>query len=269
MTTAPHDQLAKRYLEEFLAPLGKVERQYEVPGEAKQVDVWFVPERPGEQADLGILGRMTQGMCLLEAFRNGPTRAEIRTCLLKLLWVQEDQQRQAAQSLAEPALPRLWILAATVSQPVLTESGGLVKVDWLPGIYFMPELLKSAIVVIDQLPETVETLWVRILGRGVTQERAIREVLALSRDYPRRSTVLRLLAAWKVTMSVGELADFTEQGEIMALSEAFLTWEQEKETQTKEVMALKMLQEGATLDFVAKVTGFTAEQLQGLRARAN
>jgi hypothetical protein len=44
MTQTPHDQLAKQYLEEFLAPFGRIERQYEVPGEAKYVDVWFIPE---------------------------------------------------------------------------------------------------------------------------------------------------------------------------------------------------------------------------------
>lgn len=33
-------------------------------------------------------------------------------------------------------------------------------------------------------------------------------------------------------------------------------------------LALKMLQEGATLDFVTKVTGFTIEQLQALQAQA-
>jgi hypothetical protein len=45
MAQTPHDQLAKQYLETFLAPFGVVERQYEVPGEAKHIDVWFVPKR--------------------------------------------------------------------------------------------------------------------------------------------------------------------------------------------------------------------------------
>jgi hypothetical protein len=56
----------------------------------------------------------------------------------------------------------------------------------------------------------------------------------------------------------------------MALSEAFLTWEREKEMQaemqTKEAIAIKMLQEGATLEFVVKVTGWTVEQVQALQA---
>jgi hypothetical protein len=39
MTQTPHDQLAKQYLEEFLSPLGTVQRQYEVPGETKFIDM--------------------------------------------------------------------------------------------------------------------------------------------------------------------------------------------------------------------------------------
>jgi hypothetical protein len=275
MTQTPHDQLAKLYLEEFLAPLGTVERQYEVPGEAKQVDVWFVPHPTAAQplTELGMLGRMTQGMCVLEAFRNGPTRTEVRTCLLKLLWVQADQQRQATQPISEKALPKLWILAATVSGPLLQEMGGVIQADWLPGIYFIPKIFKTAIVAIDELPETAETLWLRILGRGDTQERAIRELLALPMDYPRRRTILRMLADWKVKLDINELADFTERGEIMAFSEAFLTWERETETQgrqaEREAIALNLLREEVSLETIARTTGLTIAQLQQLKARMN
>jgi hypothetical protein len=46
---------------------------------------------------------------------------------------------------------------------------------------------RSAIAAIDQLPETEETLWLRILGRDETQERAIREVYHWKRSlYPSR-----------------------------------------------------------------------------------
>ena len=57
----------------------------------------------------------------------------------------------------------------------------------------MSNLLKTAIMAIDQLPETTETLWLRILGRSKTQERAIREVLALPADHPRKYNILRAL----------------------------------------------------------------------------
>jgi hypothetical protein len=272
MTQTPHDQLAKQYLEEFLAPLGKVERQYEVPGEAKFVDVWFVPQRSDARLveEIGILGRMTQGMSLFEPFRNAPTRTDVRTCLLKLLWIQDDEQRkakQADQPLAEADLPMLWILASTVSQPLLKDTNGLIKADWHPGIYFMAELLKTAIVAIDELPETSETLWLRVLGRGATQKRAIEEVLALPRDYPRRRTILRLVASWKVRMDISELVDFAQQEDIMAFSEAFLAWEQEKEVEQSKKIALKMLGKQLELETIAEVTGLPIAQIKQLQSQ--
>jgi hypothetical protein len=100
---------------------------------------------------------------------------------------------------------------------------------------YITEIFKTAIVAIDELPETQETLWLRILGKGKTQERAIREVLALPAEHPRRSKILRLLASWKVRIDLGELLDFSEQEEgLMALSEAFLEWEQATEIRIRQ-----------------------------------
>jgi len=234
MTQTPFDQLAKQYLEEFLAPLGKVERQYEVPGEAKFVDVWFVPyeDVPELSKDIGLLGIMVQTAVLLEPFRNAPTRRQVKTCLLKLLWIQEDEERKAAiakRKLSDAELSHLWILAATTTQTVIKAFKGELVEGWLPGIYFLGEGLQSAIVAIDQLPETEETLWLRVLGRDETQERAIRSVLALPRTHPRRDIILKLLANWKVRLDIGEIIDFTGQEALMALSEAYLEWEQRVE----------------------------------------
>jgi Domain of unknown function (DUF4351) len=239
MTQTPFDQMSKQYLEEFLEPFGTVQRQYEIPGEAKFVDVWFVPDQDADfpTVELGILGRMAGGMCLLEPYRNVPTRTEVRVSVMKLIWVQEDERRKAKlddQTLSEEELPRLWILATKVSEPLLQESDAKVKSDWLPGIYFVSEIFKTAIVAIDELPETQETLWLRILGRDGTQARAIREVLALPAEHPRRSKILRLLASWKVRIDLGELLDFSEQEDgLMALSEAFLEWEQETQVRSR------------------------------------
>jgi hypothetical protein len=247
MTQTPFDQMSKQYLEEFLEPFGSVQRQYEVPGEAKFVDVWFVPEQTAESptAELGILGRMAAEMCLLEPYRNAPTRTEVRGSVMKLIWVQEDERRKAEQDgrrLNEDSLPKLWILASTVSQPVLQESEAKERADWCAGVYFVPEIFKTAIVAIDELPEIPETLWLRILGRDGTQARAIREVLALPLEHPRRSNVLRLLASWKVRMDLGELIDFSQQEEgLMALSEAFLEWEQQTEARSQRSLVLRQL----------------------------
>lgn len=189
---------------------------------------WFVPNPEALRTEeLGLLGQMVHKPCLLEPYRNTPTRTDVRVAIMKLVWIQEDERRKVQQDeLSDDALPQLWIPAATTSKPLLEEAGGFLKSEWMPGIYFLAHILRTAIIAIDQLPETEETLWLRILGRDATQERAIREVLALPPSHPRRNRILRLLASWKVRIDLGEIEDFSGREAVMALSEAFLEWEQ-------------------------------------------
>jgi hypothetical protein len=239
MTRIRFDQLAKQYLEGFLEPLGTVQRNLEVPGESKFVDVWFTPTSVAIEPppDLGLLSRIVLTPCLLEPFRNAPTRQDIRSCLLKLLWIQEDQRRKTEQSGAtqfENDLSRLWILAATMTQPIIAKFGGQIRSDWLPGIYFLAEGLHTGIIAIDELPLVEETLWLRILGRDATQQQAIAEVVALPRDDPRRNRVLQLLVNWRITLEISDPIDTTE-GDLMAsLSQAYLEWEQRTREEGRE-----------------------------------
>jgi hypothetical protein len=234
MSRIRFDQLAKQYLEEFLEPLGTVQRNLEVPGEPKFVDVWFTPapEEIASVSNLGLLSRIARTPCLLEPFRNAPTRQEVRSCLLKLLWIQEDQRRKMEQEEKNPSesdLSKLWILAATVTRPVIAEFGGQLRRDWVAGVYFAPEGYKTAIIAIDELPLTPETLWLRILGRNNTQQQAIAELLALPIDHPQRSRVLQLLVNWRITLEITGIVDEEERSLMTTLSQAYLEWEQQTE----------------------------------------
>jgi hypothetical protein len=82
------------------------------------------------------------------------------------------------------------------------------------------------IIAINQLPRTEATLWVRLLGRGATQQQAIEEVLALPPDDSRRSNVLQLLVNWKISLELTELFEQEEQSLMAQLSQAYLEWEQ-------------------------------------------
>ena len=54
-------------------------------------------------------------------------------------------------------------------------------------------LSDKSLIVLHQLPETPETLWLRLLGRGGTRSRAIDELEALSSSHPFKSASLKLL----------------------------------------------------------------------------
>lgn len=234
MTRTPFDTFSKQILEELLTPLGEVEISQEVPGETRLVDVRFIPAaQPNSDPNtLGLLGRMAIAPCLIEPFRNPPTRTEVRNCLLKLLLVQAEVQRQARRQddrLLEAELPQLWILSPSASDALLTGFAAQPKDTWLLGIYFMGESFKAAIIAINQLPCNEETLWVRLLGRGPTQQQAISEVLDFPTDDPRRSKVLQLLVSWKISLEVTGELEQEEQDLMTTLSQAYLEWERQTE----------------------------------------
>jgi hypothetical protein len=260
------DQLAKQYLEEFLAPLGRVERSLEIPGEAKFVDVCFTPNASAtNQLDLGLLNRIASTPCRLEPFRNSPDRDEVRSCLLKLLWYQEDIQRRFHPP--ENNLPRLWILASTFSKPMRADCMGIRNQDWPPGIYFMANILKAVIVAIDELPETEETLWLRILGKGSVQQQAITEVLALPAHDPRRNPTLQMLMTWKVMIDLSNSWDDETQEVQMALSQVYLEWEQRTEQRVKASLILTLLEARfgeISTELKAQVEAQSAERLDAL-----
>lgn len=138
---------------------------------------------------------------------------------------------------------------------------------------------------IDQLPETEETLWLRILGRGETQARAIREVLNLPPNHPRRDGILRLLISWTVKIDLGEIESFTGQEGLMAFSEAFLEWEQQTQERIRQnvlqevqqqvipselrsqqrAIARRFLQQELSIEVIAHATELSVAEIQNLQ----
>ena len=199
MTRFIHDQFAKDYLEELLSPYGEVQAPRRVSGEMRQIDVWFSPTSPQlnvASETSGLLGRFAATPSIFEPFRNAVTSNEICDCLLKLLEIRGELQREANRNNAnieESVLPRLWILTPTASEAIVSGFRAILDDNWLPGVYLMADYLRTGIVVIHQLPRTQETLWLRILGKGTVQKQAIDEIVALSPDNPLRSNALKLL----------------------------------------------------------------------------
>ena len=196
MTRFLWDKFSKDYLETFLASSGDVKTSLDVTAETQEIDVYFRPTSPEMPPELGLLGRLAQTPCLLEPYRNPVTIDAIIACLSKLLTVREQLQREAhrhQQPLLAENIPRLWILTPTASQRIITAFSGQLNPDWGEGIYFLPPALTTSLIVLHQLPETPETLWLRLLGRGGTRTRAIDELETLSPSHPFKSASLKLL----------------------------------------------------------------------------
>jgi hypothetical protein len=227
MTRQQHDQFAKQYLEELLSLLGTVEISREVTDEVRQVDIFFspIPSAKVDPQSLGLLGRIAQSTALLEPFRNPPSKTEVRNCIIKLFSIYGDFQRKAKRentSLAETNLPCLWVLAPSASTGLIESFGAKLDLDnWLPGVFFLPDAFKTAIVAINQLPVTNETLLCRLLGRDKVQQEAVKQLVALAPENPLRHNILELVFSWRVSVQTQEILTEDDQELIMNLTAAY------------------------------------------------
>jgi hypothetical protein len=175
---------------------------------------------------------MAATSCLFEPFRNPPSEVEIRSCLSKLYAVHGDVLRKAKrskQTIPEAELPFLWVLTPTLSARMIQGLGAIQSEsnNWVKGVYFLPLIFKAGIVAIHQLPVNEDTLWLRVLGKGGTQKRAVEELVELPERNPFRENLLEILANWRKNLELRDNLSSEEQEVIMNLSPAYLKQREE------------------------------------------
>jgi hypothetical protein len=223
MTRFIHDQFAKDYLEELLKPYGEVQSASQVAGEIREIDVLFTPfaHQTTNIELLGLLGKLATTPAIFEPFRNPASTEEICDCLLKSLKVRSALRRAAKREQTTKVkieIPKLWILTPTASRNIISGFSGITKPDSLPGIYYLAKSLHAAIVVIHQLPQTQETLWLRLLGRGTVQKQAIDELAALPLNQPYVKITLELLYNLQKNLKINQSSQTEDQELIMRLA---------------------------------------------------
>jgi hypothetical protein len=249
MTRTYHDLFAKQHLEALLEPVGTVTTSRKVISETREIDVWFVPNLDAQPTlnQMGILGRMVRQSCAIEPFHNAVQSHEIDSCIGKRVNVTEELRRQAkreTQSLSEQDLPRLWILSPTVSKRTLQGFSATVHKNWPKGFYFLPTVLRTAVVALHQLPVTEETLWLRLMARGKVQRQAISELLALPANHPMRQNTIEQLAVLRINLNVVQNLNKDERALAMNLSPVYEKWRQETLQEGRQEGELKGRQEG-------------------------
>lgn len=222
MTRFIHDKFAKDYLEELLKDYGEVKASEKVSGEIKEIDVFFTPAKQQNcnLQILGLLGRFAEHPAVIEPFRNPASTDEICDCILKLLEVKALLRRDAKANktkLQDSEIPKLWVLTPTISETRLSSFGTMQKADWLSGVHFLPDALRTTIVAIHQLPQTPETLWLRLLGRGSVQSQAIIELQGLPLDHRYQQATLELVYNLRENLRVNQELETDDRELIMRL----------------------------------------------------
>lgn len=245
MTQFPHDQFAKNLLESLLAPGGQVTTALTIDSEVREIDVYFNPSSdPSRISALGLLARCASQPAVFEPFRNPVSIPEIRSCMSKLYDLHRETVRQAkkdGRKITDAELPILWILTPTLAAPTLTGFGAINEVSWGNGVYLLPPLQKTGIIVIHQLPAIPATLWFRLLGKGKVQQQAISEVAALPVDSPYRTDALKLFGNLRIILESQQSRKLEDQELIMQLSPLYLAEIQAAEERGEQAVIMRQL----------------------------
>ncbi len=259
MPRKAHDSFVKEWMQELLTDFGTVETEVEIAGEVGTIDVLFYPaeQSPYPLEPLGDFGKILAQPSMIEAFRNAVSEWDIRNCKGKL-WMLEGELRRAAKragrwrSLPERESPNriqtplLWILTPTLSKKLqkkfIPPSGHEAE----KGIYFLLEGEKTVIVVIHQLPKTLDTLWLRLLGRDAVQKEAIETLFALPKDHPYRKLTLEHLSILQINLKARHNKTKAIKEVIMGLSPVYEQWREEtlsEGRQEGQILLLNLLLE--------------------------
>ena len=274
MSKFPHDDFAKAYLTELLSTIGKATPNHLLKNETRFADLWFElnPKFAERLAELGLLGELLTRDSLIEVFRNPATPVEIRTCQSKLSTLETELLNRAKRNkktLSEHQLPYLWLIMPTASENIREGFGTIVS--QISGVYRLPSLQRTGLIVVHQLQKTENTLFLRVLGRAGEQRRAIEEFVR----HPVSSlhtSIEELLVNYRTDLE--NLRPITPEEEelIMNLSAAYLKkreeWKQEGIESGITEVAANLLKEGFSVEIVMKVTGLTAFQIQSISPQA-
>jgi hypothetical protein len=231
MSIKNFDQFAKKLFQELLSPFGTVTPNRSILGGERTIDVLFEPDPtvPLDPDELGNLANMSGQTSLFEVFRSSLSDQNVHNCFLKLFLLYAEIQRQDEATVPTKALPQLWILAAEAPDILIREFGGVPDPEQGEGFYRLAMRVRTTIVVIEELPTTPDTLWVRLMGKGRTQEDAIEELLLLPESNPKREPALGLLVSLQISMEQLDEVEQKERQILMALSQAYLEWERQTE----------------------------------------
>jgi predicted transposase/invertase (TIGR01784 family) len=142
----------------------------------------------------------------------------------------------------------------------------------ISGVYNLPKLERTVLLVLHQLPKTRDTLWLRLLARAGEQQRAIVEFTELPPETGLYASISDLLANYRAILEArGKLTPEDEEL-IMNLSTAYLKkreeWKQEGEQEGikrgRQEVACNLLREGSDIELIARVSGLTIAEVQQL-----
>jgi hypothetical protein len=285
MTHSTCASFSQHCLQGFLQDFGHIDfgpatrfgTRADIPDQATVLSFQPFPQATPGLLLLGTLGKMAAQPCLLRSIDHRILASGAEN---------NANSRAPVAPISAPSQPpvptMLWILSPNISDQTRSQIAAITHDGCEQGLYCFAPDDHRALVAIDELPRSPDTLWLRLLGQGEVLQQAVEDLMGIACNHPHRRRTIAHLAMLRINL-VAERKSTHELKEIvMKLSPAYEKWRrdtlaegrnaghqaghQEGETQgrqqEREELTLKLLQENIALETIAKVTGFSIEQLQ-------
>jgi hypothetical protein len=195
MPRTPFDEHAKEVALDALRPFGKAEADARITAETQFADLRFVRGTRSRDGYDDLLTRALQPRMLYEFAHAPPDIATVVSWHVKRdVWFLSLCREARRKKRPAPSLPSV-LVALSAGDPLEVRRAYRWAEPVTPGVYEGDPSGTFRLVVISQLPETLDTLRVRTMGAGATLARAIREVQSL----PSRSK-LRTMLSTRIAM---------------------------------------------------------------------
>ncbi len=313
MAQYKHDRFFKFYIQSLYRSKGDTIKNVQIHNdEDLEIDLMFVGDlakQGWKEQDLGLFDRLmqTHPTVIIEHYSGYLEGVDVDDCITRknLYWKYErkeliktaksEQNLTSSEQLPKPDIAKIdrnnpftWVLTVNCGKQILKDCAaqahpnfvGAASLKENRGVYLLPNQWRMGIVIIEQLAEKPEHLWLKMLGNRESARKAFRGIDQLAT--PDRTGKNDIMAAClKYCVYLKDLAIdslTTEESEFMKTMEEIDVWYEAQMNQAKlegaleekqrqqQTIALNMIQENISLEVIARITGLTIEQLQQLSA---
>jgi hypothetical protein len=301
MAQYKHDRFFKFYIQSLYRTKGATRKNIQIYNdEDLEIDLMFIGDlakQGWKEQDLGLFDYLmqTHPTVIVEHYSGYLEGVDVNDCITRknLYWKSERKglikaaklalNLTSSQQLPKPEIAKIelnnpftWILTVNCGSQITIDCAAQVHPEFESGVYLLPAQWRMGIVTIEQLAETPEHLWLKMLGNRESARKAFREIDQLSP--PDRTGKNDIMAAClKYCVYLKDLAAdslTTEESEFMKTMEEIDVWYEaqinqaklEGEQLQKQSIALNMMQENIPLEVIARITGLTISQLQQMQS---
>ncbi|WP_145837711.1 hypothetical protein, partial [Dulcicalothrix desertica] len=214
MAQYKHDRFFKFYIQSLYKTKGDTLQNIQVHNdEDLEIDLMFIVKENQEwqQENLGLFDKLMREhpTIIIEHYSSYLEESDVSKSITRknLYWEQKQKElienaksqqqltaskrldKQAKQQI-ENQNPFTWILTVNCSEKLLNLCNAQPASKLGAGVYRLPQILRMGIVIIDQLGDSPDTIWLKMLGDKESAKIAFESIKQLSPDRREKNDII-------------------------------------------------------------------------------